>query len=283
MKIIDYVTPFLEKYEATPEYYETYFQKHRETFEFYFRFHCKNKEEKLCNALQQHPHKLEDMNFVKERILMNISEITANYEKMFDITFTEAVRIFVGLGGSNAYTTHSMNPEVAFCVERMPALETGIRALIAHEFGHAVHHIVTLRNGVKIGQIDWNNPYTWLIQEGIATYLSTQVVDASKDIYFAFERDEVWLNYARMNKANIIASFQQDLEQLSSQEIFKEWFSINGGGLFGYARLAYYIGYEVVQELVEQIGIGDTILFWLQPNFKEQMNGLLNEFANNNE
>ncbi|WP_274307056.1 hypothetical protein [Solibacillus daqui] len=281
MKIIDYVTPFLEKYEATPEYYETYFQKHRESFDFYFRFHCKNKKEKLNIAIKQHPNKLEDINFVKERILMNISEITANYEKMFDITFTEAVHIFVGLGGSNAYTTHSMNPEVVFCVERMPALEIGIRTLIAHEFGHAVHHIVTLRNGVEIGQIDWNSPYTWLIQEGIATYLSTQVVEAEKEIYFAFERDEAWLNYARMNKAKIITSFQQDLEQLSSQEIFKEWFSINGGVRFGYTRLAYYIGYEVVQDLVEQIGNEDTILFWLKPNFKEQMIGLLNAFANN--
>lgn len=217
---------------------------------------------------------------MKDRILTNLSEITTNYEKMFAISFTEAVHIFVGLGGSNAYTTHSLNPEVAFCVERMPALETGIRTLIAHEFGHAVHHIVTLRNGGEISQIDWNSPFTWLIQEGIATYLSTRVVEVNMDIYFAFERDEAWLNYARTNKATIIAAFQQDLEQLSTQEIFKEWFSINGGERFGYTRLAYYIGYEVVQALVDQIGIEDTILFWLQPNFKEQMTSILNHLAN---
>lgn len=280
MKINDYVTSFLEKYEATPEYYEAYFQKYPEAFDFYFRFHCKNKEEKLGNAFQQHQHKLENFNFVKGRIITNLSEITTNYEKMFDITFTEAVHIFVGLGGSNAYTTHSMNPEVAFCVEKIPALETGIRTLIAHEFGHAVHHIVTLKNGVEIGQIDWNSPYTWLVQEGMATYLSTQVVEAEMDIYFAFKRDEAWLNYACANKANIIAAFQQDLEQLSTQEIFKEWFSISGGERFGYTRLAYYVGYEIVCAIEEQFGIEDTLLFWLQPNFKNQMIGLLNELAN---
>ncbi|MGE7022197.1 DUF5700 domain-containing putative Zn-dependent protease [Solibacillus cecembensis] len=279
MKINDYVTPFIQKYEATPDYYEAYFQQSPAAFDFYFQFHCKNKEEKLRYALQQHPNKLGDLNFVKDRIVTNLDEITTNYEKMFDITFTEAVHIFIGLGGSNAYTTHAMNPEVAFCVERMPTLESGIRTLIAHEFGHAVHHILTLQNGVEIGQIDWNSPYTWLIQEGMATYLSTQVVEVELDVYFAFKRDEAWLNYAHANIASIISSFQQDLEQLSTQEIFKEWFSINGGEHFGYTRLAYYIGYEVVRSVVEQIGFEDTLLLWLQPNFKEQIADFLNEWA----
>ncbi|MEK4424889.1 hypothetical protein [Solibacillus sp. FSL K6-1523] len=280
MKIIDYVTPFLEKYEATSDYYEAYFQKYPEAFDFYFRFHCKNKGEKLCIALQQHSNKLDELNFVKDRILTHLSAITTIYENMFDITFTEAVHIFVGLGGSNAYTTHSMNPEVAFCVERIPSLDSGIRTLIAHEFGHAVHHIVTLQNGVEIGQIDWSSPYTWLIQEGMATYLSTQVVEAKMDIYFVFERDKAWLDYAQTNKAKIIAAFQHDLEQLSTQEIFIEWFSINGGERFGYTRLAYYIGYEVVRIVVDHIGTDDTILLWLQPNFKERITSLLKELAN---
>ena len=277
MKMNDLATPFLADYEATANYYEMYFQQHPDVFDFYFQFHCKNKEEKLNKALLQHPNKLLEMKDVTEKLARNIEEITTKYEKMFNVIITDEVHIFVGLGGSNAYTTYKEKPGVAFCIERITSEETGLRTLIAHEFGHVIHHSLTLRVGVKEGDIDWQSPSTWLIQEGIAIYLSTQVVEAEQDVYFAFQRDEEWLVFAEENKEGIIAKFQKDLVESSSHEVYKEWFSINGGEHFGYTRLAYYIGYEMVRTLVKRIGIEQTILFWLQSNFKKQMNSLLME------
>ena len=56
---------------------------------------------------------------------------------------------FVGLGGSNAYTTYEEKPGVGLlCRTYYFSEETGLRTLIAHEFGHVVHHSVTLRMGV---------------------------------------------------------------------------------------------------------------------------------------
>ena len=277
MKINDLVTPFLVDYEATIQYYETYFQKHPEVFQFYFQVHCKNKKEKLERALIQHPQKLEQMKWVKDQIPVYISEISRKFEEMFPITFTEDVQIFVGLGGSMAYTTHSMNPQVAFSVDRIESEETGLKVLIAHEFGHATHHIYSSKQSIDVQKIKWGSPYTWLMQEGLATYLSRQVIEAPKDVYYAFGRNEEWLSFVQANKKKIIEAFQQDLKEQTAQEIFKEWFSINGGRKFGHKAIAYYIGCEIVEKLVEQQGVKKAILLWGQEGFEQVIDKILNE------
>lgn len=63
--------------------------------------------------------------------------------------------------------------------------------------------------------------------------------------------------------------------QKSSKEIFKEWFSINGGQTFGYTRLGYYIGYVLVHHLAAEEGIENAMLFWGHVDFEERMNKLL--------
>jgi hypothetical protein len=278
MKINDIATPFFESYEATAHYYETYFQQHPEVFNFYFKFHCKNKEERLEQALKQHPQMLEQMRWVKEHVPVYTTDIIKRLQAMFSITFTEDVQIFVGLGGSKAYTTHSMNPQVAFNVDRIDAEEIGLKVLIAHEFGHATHHIYSSEQGISVRQIKWGNPYTLLMQEGIATYLSMQVVDAPTDVYFAFGRDEEWLTFVQTNKKDIIEAFQKDLKEQTPQEVFKEWFSINGGKHFGSKAIAYYIGYEIVEKLVEQQGIEQALLLWGHEGFEQVIDEILNEF-----
>ena len=277
MKVNDLATPFLANYEATAHYYDQYFQQYPELFEFYFQFHCKNKEEKLKRALKQHPQMIDQMKWVTEQLPVYITEITKKYEEMFPVTFTEDVKIFVGLGGSKAYTTHSLNPQVNFSVDRIDAEELGLKVLIAHEFGHATHHIYSSEQGITVPQIKWGSPYTWLMQEGLATYLSTQVVDAPLDVYFAFGRDEEWLTFVQTNKKQIVAAFQKDLQQLTPQDLFTEWFSFNGGKHFGFTAIAYYIGYEIIDKLVEQQGIEQAILLWRQEGFEKVINDILND------
>lgn len=280
MKINNLATPFLANYEATLDYYETYFEQHPYVFQFYFQFHCKNKEEKLERALKHHPQILEQMSWVTEHIPDYTTEITKIFEEMFSITFTEDIQIFVGLDGSMAYTTHSMNPQVAFSVNRIEAEEIGLKVLIAHEFGHATHHLYSSEHGIGVRQIKWGNPYTCLMQEGLATYLSMQVVAAPADVYFAFGRDEDWLAFVQTNKKDIFEAFQKDLKEQNPQVVFNEWFSINGGKHFGYKAIAYYIGYEIVEKLVEQQGIEQTILLWGQEGFEQIIDGVLNELKN---
>ena len=86
-----------------------------------------------------------------------------------------------------------------------------------------------------------------------------------------------WLAFCEENKEKIIRAFQQDFIQKSSTEIFKEWFSINGGQKFGFTRLGYYIGYVLVRHLAAEEGIENAMLFWGHDDFEERMKGLLHK------
>lgn len=271
MNIYDYATPFLKGYKPTELYYEECFQEHKEVYDYYFTLHCNNKEMKMKKALEEHPNKLHEMQWVAANIPNFVKEITAKYEQLFPVKFTQDVYIFVGLGGTNAYTYRSMDPKIGFCVEKLEAEEGVLQTIIAHEFGHSLHHQYTTYCGIEASAISWNDPYTWLLQEGVATYLSMQVVDVPKDVYFAWTRDVEWLTFCENNKAQIKAALKKDLAEKSTSELFKEWFSINGGTTFGYTRLAYNIGFLVVESFVNEIGIEKTMTLWGRPDFKELM------------
>ncbi|WP_374017139.1 hypothetical protein ABU162_23570 [Paenibacillus thiaminolyticus] len=124
------------------------------------------------------------------------------------------------------------------------------------------------------------NPHTWLLQEGIATYLSTKIVQADLDEYFAFEEDKKWIPFAQENESKIAHKFLEDLENgIEYGPFFKEWFSINGGNHFTYMRLGYYLGYRVVVNLVERLGIEEVLTLWEKHDFKEMMKKQLQLFA----
>jgi len=269
MTIYDYATPFIKAYVPTEAYYEKCFNQNKEVYDYYFAGHCRDKELKMKKALVEHPNKLEQMQWVAANIKPLVKEITSKYEQVFPVKFTQDVYIFVGLGGSNAYTYRSMDPQIAFCVERLDADEGALQVIIAHEYGHALHHKFTTYSGIEASAIDWYSPYTWLLQEGMATYLSMQVVDVPRDIYFAYTRDVEWLTFCEENQSQIIAAFLHDLAKSSTTELFKEWFSINGGMTFGYTRLAYYIGTALVESFVEEFGIEQTMTLWGRQDFKE--------------
>ena len=271
MNIYDYATPFIKTYEPTELYYELCFQEHKEVYDYYFVDHCRDKETKMKKALIEHPNKLQQMQWVATNIPPFVKDITDKYEQLFPVKFKQDVYIFVGLGGTNAYTYRSMDPKIGFCVEKLEAEEGALQTIIAHEFGHSLHHQYTTYCGIEAGAISWNDPYTWLLQEGIATYLSMQVVDVPHDVYFAYTRDVEWLTFCEESKAQFIAAFKQDLAEKSTAEIFKEWFSINGGTTFGYTRLAYYIGTALVESFVNEFGVEQTMTLWGRPDFKELM------------
>lgn len=278
MKIYDLASHFLNSYHPTSNYYEKYFNKYSDVFNYYFENHCLNKDLKLEKALIQHPKMIQEMTWITQKIVSITPKITTEYEKHYPIKFTKDVYIIVGLGGSNAYTYRSMDPHVTFCVEKLEAEEDALKVIIAHEFGHATHHLFTTYNGINASNIPWSSPLTWLLQEGVATYLSTQVVKVEQDIYFAYKRDIEWLKFCEENKTKVITAFKNDLIQNSSREIFKEWFSINGGQKFNYTRIGYYIGYVLVHHLTNEQGIENAMLLWGHSDFKKQMNNLIDSF-----
>lgn len=280
MKIIDVAEPFVKNYEATIEYLNDYYSKYENDYEEYFKYHCLHVEEKKQKAIDLHPAKLQDILPMRDLFMENIPKITNAYESMFPITFTKDVHLLVGLYGSNAYTYRQYNPEVAFCLEKLPYHEKYIQLIIAHEFGHATHHLYNDIKQISWDKVDWINPHTWLLQEGIATYLSTKIVQADLDEYFAFEEDKKWILFAQENESRIANKFLEDVENgIEYGPFFMEWFSINGGNHFTYMRLGYYLGYRVVVNLVERLGIEEVLTLWGKHDFKEMMKKQLQLFA----
>ena len=56
---------------------------------------------------------------IKNKMPKLISDITRDYEQMYDITFTKDVHLIIGLYGSNAFTYRQIIPEIAFCLEKL--------------------------------------------------------------------------------------------------------------------------------------------------------------------
>lgn len=272
IKIIDVVEPFVKNYEASIDYLNDYYSKYEENYEEYFKYHCLHVEEKKKKAINLHPTKLQEILPMRDLFLVNIPIITNTYESMFPIKFTKDVHLLVGIYGSNAYTYRQYNPEVAFCLEKLPYHEKHIQLIIAHEFGHVTHHLFSDTNQISWDKVDWTNPYTWLLQEGIAIYLSTQIVQANLDEYFAFGEDKEWMLFAQENESRIAQMILEDLEkEIESKPFFKEWFSINGGKHFEHMRLGYYLGYKVVVNLVERFGIEEVLTLWEKNECNEMM------------
>ncbi|ATP39104.1 hypothetical protein CSE16_03170 [Solibacillus sp. R5-41] len=269
MKIHDTVTEFIKDYKPTTLYLNEYFASNQIHFDEYFKYHCLNKNEKLQEAINKHLAKLDDMAEICGKMSELIREIASTYENLYSVQFTEDVHLLVGLFGSNAYTYRQYIPEVAFCLEKLSPQIDHLRTIIAHEFGHVTHNLISIQEGIEWSSVDWMSPYTWLLQEGIATYFSTRVVSVRNDVYFIFEDDIDWLQFCEENKHLILKHFTQDLKKNPNNEIFKEWFSIRGGETFGKARLAYYIGYCFVTSLIEKFGVTYAITLWKERDFKQ--------------
>src|SRR5699024_6528497 len=109
---------------------------------------------------------------------------------------------------------------------------------IAHEFGHAAHYILTDRTSMDWNSMEWTSPYVWLLQEGAATHFSRQIVpDLEPSVYFTYDYSgEEWFRFVSKHKRQIIRAFCREMLTKNSGEVFKEWFSINGGSLYGFNR-----------------------------------------------
>lgn len=278
MKICNTVPYFLENYEPTEFFLKNYFEKFDPHFKEYFLYHCKNPEKKIPQAIQKYPSKMSDIKDSSEKIEKLIQQVTATYQEKYKVQFDKDVHVIVGAYGSNAFTHRQIIPEVTFCLERLSSRDEHLKVIIAHEFGHALHNILSDREGMDWSKVEWSHPYTTLLQEGCATYFSKQVTDVDEAVYFSYNDSGVdWLEFAKTNQATIIRTFMEDMKEHRPVDIFHEWFSINGGANFGYTRLGYFIGYSLVQRLIEKTTELAAITIWKKDQFKVEIEKVLKE------
>lgn len=277
MKIFNTVPYFFNNFLPTEQFLKQYHEKFEPHFREYFLYHCKNREEKIRRAIQKYPEKLKEIEKSSEKIEHLIQKVISDYQQKYNVEFTKDVHIIVGAYGSNAFTHRQIIPEVTFCLEKLSPKDEHLKVIIAHEFGHVLHNILSAQDGMDWSKLEWFHPYTWLLQEGCATYFSKQVVSADEAVYFSYDGNgEKWMKFADDNKQQIFSAFLEDIKQgKSATEIFLEWFSINGGARFGHSRLGYYIGYCAVQRLIEKYHERKAVTLWKEMNFVDEMDKVL--------
>lgn len=278
MKVIDTVNFFLENYEPTLSFMEKYHQEYPEIFDYYFTYHAKNTTERHEQSIKKYPQSLSSIKIVHQRIKPIISEVNSRYQELYSVDFPVNVNLFVGCYGSNAYTHRQYIPDVSFSIERLSPVENHLKVIVAHEFGHAAHHIISDQMGIDWENVQWESPLNWIFSEGVATHLSRQIVPGLKPTtYFSYnDNGEERLLFFNENKSEIIQSFYEDYKNVSTRDLFKEWFSINGGQTYGHPRLAYFIGDAFFQELVIKLGEIEAIVAWRDPNFTKQVDNWFN-------
>ncbi|KMK74652.1 hypothetical protein [Alkalihalobacillus pseudalcaliphilus] len=269
MIITNTIPYFQNNYQPSLTFIRQYHEEYPDIFKEYFTGHCANTDERFLQAIERYEEHFTDIDKLSRILPPLIEEVATSYQKEYEFDFPININLIVGGFGSNAYTHKQIIPDITFCLERLPTTQDELRILIAHEFGHHTHMKLTDLSGIDWYQKDWFHPFTTLNQEGVATYLSKKIEPHHADyMYLAVnQEDEHWYQFALDHKKALIHAFYEDYQRLTPLEMFKEWFSINGGTRFGYARFGYVIALFFFEDLVFTNGEQEAIIYWREQDY----------------
>jgi hypothetical protein len=273
MKIIDTIPYFINNYQPSISFLNGYYNEYPEIFKEYFAYHCKDNEERHEQSISKYPQTITAIKQIHRNFVPIISEVVDEYIRKYQVSYPIEVNLIVGGFGSNAYTHKQIIPNITFALEKLSPEPDHLRTIVAHEFGHATHNIISNEAEMDWKQVNWNSPLTWLFQEGVATHLSRRTVRSlHPSIYFSFNDEGYeWLKFCESNKKDIKTEFVKDLTKENPLSLFREWFSINGGNRFGYSRLAYYIGDMLFQDLIQMKGEKNALISWKEQDFEVEI------------
>ncbi|WP_242486106.1 MULTISPECIES: hypothetical protein [unclassified Peribacillus] len=277
LKIIDTIPFFVNNYLPSLRFLRHYYNEYPDVFKEYFLYHCKDNEERHKQSISKYPQIFSTIKQTHENIVPIINEIEEEYFSIYQVSFPIEVNLIVGGFGSNAYTYRQIIPNITFALEKLSPEPNHLKTIVAHEFGHVTHNIISNDKGIDWTKIQWNSPLTWLYQEGAATHFSRRTVpELHPSIYFSFnDGGYEWLSFAESNKQDVKLGFAKDLATCTPQDIYREWFSINGGEKFGHSRLGYFLGDMLFQHQISQLGEMSAIVAWKEHDFEEKINSWL--------
>ncbi|KQL52297.1 hypothetical protein AN964_01215 [Heyndrickxia shackletonii] len=273
MKLIDTTPFFLNNYEPSIPFLRSYYAEYPDIFEVYFSSHCKDTDERHTSSIEKYPQYFSTIKEVHQNVIPIIKEVTEEYSKLYQVTFPIDVHLIVGGFGSNAYTYRQIIPNITFALEKLSPDPDHLRVIVAHEFGHAAQNILTDNAGMDWTKAKWNSPLIWSYREGVATHFSRKIAPGlHPSIYFSYnDEGKEWLDFANENANEIKSAFAEDYQSLTTEELYREWFSINGGNKFGYSRLAYFIGEMFFQEEIDRLGEIGAIIAWKEEDFEDRI------------
>ncbi len=270
------IPSFLKLWESTDvelAVLNQYFTSHPEIFEEYFKYHCPKTKERLSNAINLYPAKIEDIRIIAETLPTIIQEITNKYRNKYIFDVNMKFHIFVGAFGSNAFVEREIMGDIFFAVEKLSPDLNHLRVIVAHEIGHIYHNVMLQNNGMDWEKAEWTDAAVNLYREGVATYVSKQIVKGlNESVYYSYDDDgERWLQYCIENEEQIKKRFLEDYIEGWTFEKEKEWFRLSGGQYFGYNRLGYFLGTAFVEDVVQALGESEAFTFWNKYNLKSSV------------
>ncbi|ALQ68481.1 MULTISPECIES: aminopeptidase [Bacillus cereus group] len=270
------IPSFLKLWEGTDvelTVLNQYFTSHPEIFEEYFKYHCPKTKERLSNAINLYPTKIEDIRVIAELLPNIIQEITNEYDNKFNFDVNMKFHLFVGAFGSNAFVEREIIGDIFFAAEKLSPDSNHLRIIIAHEIGHIYHNVMLQNDGMDWSKAEWNEASVGLYREGVATYLSKQIMKGlNESVYYSYNNDgERWLQYYIENEEHIKKRFLEDYIEGWTFEKEKEWFRLSGGQYFGYNRLGYFLGTAFVEYVVQAWGESEVFTFWNKHNLKRDV------------
>ncbi|MED1302435.1 aminopeptidase [[Bacillus thuringiensis] serovar konkukian] len=270
------ILSFLKLWESTDvelAVLNQYCTSHPEIFEEYFKYHCPKTKERLSNAINLYPAKIEDIRIIAESLPTIIQEITNEYRNKYSFDVNMKFHIFVGAFGSNAFVEREIIGDIFFAVEKLSLDLNHLRVIVAHEIGHIYHNVMLQNNGMDWEKAEWTDAAVNLYREGVATYVSKQIVKGlNESVYYSYDDDgERWLQYSIENEEQIKKRFLEDYIEGWTFEKEKEWFRLSGGQYFGYNRLGYFLGTAFVEYVAQALGESEVFTFWNKHNLKRDV------------
>ncbi|AXY09474.1 aminopeptidase [Bacillus thuringiensis LM1212] len=265
------IPSFLKLWEGTDvelTVLNQYFTSHPEIFEEYFKYHCPKTKERLSNAINLYPTKIEDIRIIAELLPNIIQEITNEYDNKFNFDVNMKFHLFVGAFGSNAFVEREIIGDIFLAAEKLSPDSNHLRVIVAHEIGHIYHNVMLQNDGMDWRKAEWTDAAVTLYREGIATYLSKKIVKGlNESVYYSYDNNgEHWLQCYIENEEHIKKRFLADYIERWAFEKEKEWFRLSGGQYFGYNRLGYFLGTAFVDYVVQTLGESEVFTFWNKHN-----------------
>ena len=273
MQFINAIPTFLMESKNSIADLEKYFSMYPLIFEKYFPMHCPKTEERLNQALQKYPNSISNIRNINEQFEDLLRGIENRIMQKYNVLFPNKTHLLVGTYGSNAFVTHDIIGDVYFAAEKLSPIKEHLEIIIAHELGHVTHHLLSQQQQLDFGKVDWLHPFGWLYREGVATFISQNIVDNTlESSYYTYDDlGEEWLKFAKLNESLLKKSFLTSFNKGWTDADSKEWFKLRGGKIFGFERLAYYLGTRFVQDLAVEIGESNAITYWVEADVLERV------------
>ena len=245
---------------------EAYMNRYPAVFDSYFKTHCQRTPERLQQAIAKYPAGYEAMKRTAACLPGIIQSAYRDLAGLLGFQTDVKVNQIVGAYGSNAYVTH--DGTVHFAIETLSDRPEHLRVLAVHELAHALHFAKLKEEGFDFSRFAWDG-YTSLYLEGIAAFLSEAVYPGQPEhVYFSFDdTSEKWIRFFKENKRAIFTSLKEDLQDWSMDRE-REWFRLRSGKRYGYDRLGYLVGKELICSLAGQLGLEKIFTLWAKEDIR---------------